>query len=90
MFCGKTANKEINRVHKRALCILLRGCDAPLVDLLFKSEENIIHVQSLWMLMIEAYKSLKHQIPCFLLELFARKEINYNLRIKDFHKPPKA
>ena len=32
--------------------------------------------------MIKVYKSLNHQNPSFLWELFARKEINYNLRIK--------
>ena len=71
MFCGKTANKEIKRAHKRALRILL------------KDEEKTIHVQNLQMLMIEVYKSLNHQHPSFLWELFTRKEINYNLRIRD-------
>ena len=40
--------------------------------------------------MIEVYKSLNHQNPSFLCELFARKEINYNLRIKDLLTLPKA
>ena len=34
MFCGKTANNEINRVHKRALRIILRDCDASFDELL--------------------------------------------------------
>ena len=60
MFCGKTANKEINRVHKRALSILLRDYDASFDELLVKNEEKTIHVQNLQMLMIEVYKSLNH------------------------------
>ena len=42
------------------------------------------------MLMIEVYKSLNHHSPSFLWELFARKEINYNLRIKGIIALPKA
>ena len=42
------------------------------------------------MLMIEVYESLNQQNPSFLWELFARKEINSNLRIKDILVLPKA
>ena len=40
--------------------------------------------------MIEVYKSLNHENPSFLWDLFARKEINYSLRIKDILTLPKA
>ena len=40
--------------------------------------------------MIEVYKSLNHENPSFLWDLFTRKEINYNLRIKDILTFPKA
>ena len=90
MFCGKTANKEINRVHKRTLSILLRDYGASFDELLVKNEEKAIHVQNLQIFMIEVYKSLNHQNPSFLWKLFARKEINYNLRIKDILTLPKA
>jgi len=33
--------------------------------------------------MIAVYKSLNPQKPSFLRKIFTRKEINYNLRIKD-------
>ena len=88
--CFVENNKEIDMVHKRARRILLRDYDAPFVELLVKNEEKTIHVKNLRMLMIEVYKSLNHQNPPFLWELFARKEINYNLRIKDILKLPKA
>ena len=90
MFCGKTANNEINRVHKRALRIILRDYDASFDELLVENEEKTIHVRNLQMLMIEVYKYLNHQSPSFLWELFARKEINYNFRIKDILTLPKA
>ena len=40
MHCGKTAIKKINRVHKRALSILLRDYDASLDELLVKNKEK--------------------------------------------------
>ena len=90
MFCGKTANNEINRVHKRALRIVLRDYDRSFDELLVEIEEKTIHVRNLQMLMIEVYKSLNHQNPSFLWELLARKEIDYNLRIKGILALPKA
>ena len=90
MFCGRTANKEINRVHKRALRILLKDFDASFDDLLIRNEEKTVHVQNLQKLMIEVYRSLSHENPSFLWDLFTRKENNYNLRIKDILTLPKA
>ena len=59
-------------------------------ELFVENEEKTIHVRNLQMLMIVVYKSLNHQNPSFLWELFAKKEINYNLRIKDILAHPKA
>ena len=54
MFCGKTANKEINKVHRRALCILLIDYNAPLDKLLATNEGKAIHAQNLKVLVVEA------------------------------------
>ena len=83
MFCGRTANKEINRVHKRALRILLKDFDASFDELLIRNEETTARVQNLQQLMIGVYKSHNDENPSFLWDLFRRKEINYNLGIKD-------
>ena len=40
--------------------------------------------------MIDVYESLNHENPSFLWDLFKRKDINYNLRIKDILTLPKA
>ena len=48
-----------------------------------------VHVRNFQMLMIEVYRSLNHLNPSSLYELFARKEIKYNLRIKDILSSPK-
>ena len=90
MFCGKTANVEINRAHKRPFCIVLGDYDTSFDELLVENEEKTNHFRNLQMLMVEIYKSLNHQNPSFLWELFARKDINYNLRHKDILAFPKA
>ena len=39
MFCGQTANNKVNRVHKRALRVVLRDYDASFDELLVENEE---------------------------------------------------
>ena len=90
MFCGKNVNKEINRVHKRALRILLNDYNASFDELLITNDEKTVHVQNLQKLLIEVYKSLNHENPSFLWDLFSRKEVYYNLRIKDILTLPRA
>ena len=53
MFCGKGANNKINRIHKRALCVLFDDHDTPFAELLVRSNERTVHVRNLQRLMIE-------------------------------------
>ena len=45
IFCGKTANEEVNRVHKGALRVLLNDYDSTFEELLHRNEEVTIHVK---------------------------------------------
>ena len=81
---------EIKKVHKRALRIPLKDYDAPFDELLIRNNEKTFHDQNLQKLMVEVYESFNHRNPSLSWELFTRKEINYNLRIKDIHTLPKA
>ena len=83
MFSGKGANNKINKIQKRALRVLLDDYDAPFADLLVRSNEKTVHFQNLQRLMVEICQTLNHENPLFLSELFQRREIRYNLRIKD-------
>ena len=40
-FCGRAANKETNRVHKRALRILLKDSDASFDEMLIRNDEKL-------------------------------------------------
>ena len=57
MFCGKTSNREINRIHKRALRILLNDYEASFEELLRRNNEQTVHTKNLQKLMTEVYKS---------------------------------
>ena len=90
MFCGKTSNREINRIHKRALRILFNFYEASFEELLQRNNEQTVHTKNLHKLMTEVYKSLNRQNPAFMLDLFIRKEVTYNLRVKDLLQLPTA
>ena len=83
MFCGKAANKELNRSHKRALRILRNDYSSPFEELLRKSNECTIHIKNLKKLMLEVYKCLKNENPSFMWNMFHEKSIQYNLRSKN-------
>ena len=65
MFCGKVANNELNRTHKRALRILFNDYTSTFNELLHRGNECTIHQKSLQKLMLEVYNSLTQQNPSF-------------------------
>ena len=83
MFCGKAANKELNRSHKRALRILRNDYSSPFEELLRKSNKCTIHIKNLKKLMLEVYKCLKNENPSFMWNMFHEKSIQYNLQSKN-------
>ena len=88
MFSGKSSNNEINRIHKRALRVLLDDYKSTFEELLQKRGEHTIHTRNLQALLLEAYKCLTSTNPSFLWDLFERRPTNYNLRIKDLVQLP--
>ena len=61
-------NREINRVHKRALRALFCDYESAFGCLLTKNNEIAFHTKNLQKLMIEIYKSLNHESPSFMRE----------------------
>ena len=60
MFCSKTANNLINKIHKRSLRVIYEMEDANFEDLLVKDNCWTIHENNIHTLLIEIYKSLNH------------------------------
>ena len=90
IFCGKTANDSIDRVHKRALRILFDDHESTFEALLAKNGETNIYTQNLRMLMIEIYKTLNNTNPPFMHEYFIGKDVKYNFRTRDLLQIPAA
>ena len=88
MFCGKTTNDMVNRVHKRALRVILCDYDSSFEELLHKNEEVTIHKNNLQKLMLEVYRCVTSGNTSFLWELFNWKILPYTLRIKSLLQLP--
>ena len=58
MFCGKTANNLINKIHKRRLRVIYQMENANFEDLLIEDSCWTIHQNNIHKLLIEIYKSL--------------------------------
>ena len=80
----------VDRVHKRALRMLLDDHESRFEALLAKNDEINIHTQNLRVLMIEIYKTLNNTNPPFMQENFIRNDVKYDLRTRDFLQIPAA
>ena len=90
MFCGKTANNTINRLHKRALRVLYREYGASFEDLLRRSGELTVRCKNLQKLLLEIYKCINAACPSFMSEFFTPKDIQYDLRTNNLLQLPKT
>ena len=84
MLNGKSWNDEISEIHKRALRVLLDDYWSTFEELLQKRGDHAIHTRNVQELILKVYKCFTSSPPSFLWDLFGRRLINYNLRIKDF------
>ena len=90
MFSEKSSNNKINRIHKRALRVLLDDYGSTFDELLQKRGEHTIHTKKLQTLLLEVYKCLTSKNHSFLWDLFERRPTNYNLRKKDLVQVPNS
>ena len=80
MFCSRSANNRINRIHERALRITYNDDKSSFVELLDKDNSVSIHHRNLQVLCIEIYK-IKHNLSSEILkEVFNIINPKYNLR----------
>ena len=62
MFCNKTSNNQINKIHKRTLLLIFKMEDANFEDLLLKDNSWSVHENNIHTLLIEIYKSIIIQV----------------------------
>ena len=72
MFHSRKLNNRINRIHKRALCIVFQDNTSSFDELLIKDQSFTIHERNIQTLAIELYKisyGLVPKIMCLILPL---------------------
>ena len=80
MFCSRRSNNSINHLHERALRIVYNGHSSTFEDLLVKDNSVSIHHRNIRLLAIELYKAKYNLSSQLMLDLFQRREVNYNIR----------
>ena len=63
MYCSKTANDKINRIHERALRIVYLDYTSTFEELLLKDKSVNIHQRNIQLVAIEMFKVLKKLGP---------------------------
>ena len=90
MFCGKSVNHRINRVHHRTLKALYNDFNSSYAQLLLKGNHKTLHQINLQKLIIKVYKCLKGECPQILSNIFVTNQsLSYNLRINNLLVLPK-
>ena len=87
MYCSKTANNLINKIHKRSLRVIYEMEDANFEDLLIKDSSWTIHEKNIHTLLIE---SLNHSSTPVMQEFFDLKVSPYSLRNNNILRLPKT
>ena len=62
MFCNKTSNNQINKIHKRTLRLVYGMQNANFEDLLLKYNSCNVHENNIHTLLIETYKSINNKV----------------------------
>ena len=80
MFCDRTLNNKVNRVHERALRITYKDMRSDFDTMLLRDNAVPIHIKNLQLLMTEIYKTKWELNPTFMREIFVEKHSTYGLR----------
>ena len=80
MFCSRSVNNLINRIHERALRLTLNDHVSTFQDILELTREKTIHQNNLESLAIEIYKFLNGLSPPIMNDALMIRDNIYNLR----------
>ena len=90
MFCDRTLDNEINRIHEKALPIAFQNKIDDFNTLLFESNSASVLKRNPQLLMIEVYKTVQNINPSSMTEIYVQKDITHNLRSNLPMRIPKA
>ena len=80
MFCSRTSNNMINKIHERALRLILNDHTSDLDTLLQSNNDTCNHHRNIQTLMIRIYKIKNNLNPAIMDLMFERRNNTYNLR----------
>ena len=80
MFCSRTPNTRMNKIHERALRIVYKDYTSSFYDLLHKDESVSIHIKNLQKLVTEIFKMKQDNSQEILKTIFKTSENKYSLR----------
>ena len=80
MFCSRSLNNLISRIHKRALRLIHNDHVSTFQSIVKITKEKTIHQNNLECLTKEIYKFLKGLLPRIMNGAFKMRNNNYNLR----------
>ncbi len=83
MLCSKGRQDKLEKINERALRLAYSDYSSSYDDLLTKSKESTVHVQSIRILALEVYKTLNNLNPVFMQDYFLPKITGYDLQIKN-------
>ena len=79
MFCSRSSNNRINHLHERAIRIVYNDNSSTFEGLLVKDNSVSICHRNIRLLATELYKAKNNLSSELMLELFQRREVNYNV-----------
>ena len=82
MFCTRTLNNKINRLHERALRLVYDDDNLTFEELLEKDNSVTVHDRNLQKLACEMFKIKNKMSPQPIIDLFNEKLCQYDLRKK--------
>ena len=68
MFCDRTLNNKVNRIHERALRITYKDMRSDFDTMLLRDNAVPIHIRNLQLLMTEIYKTKWELNPSFMFQ----------------------
>ena len=83
MFCSRISNNMINKIHERALRLILNDHTSDFDTLLQNNNDTCNHHRNIQTLMIEIYKMKNNLNPPIMDNMLERRNNTYNLR--NFH-----
>ena len=90
MFCVRTLDNKINRIHEKALRIASQNKRYDFNTLLLEANSVSIHKRNLQLLLIEVYKTIQNLNPSFMKDIFVQKDMTYNRRNNLLMRIPKT